>query len=351
MSEASEGRDGAGADSRAERFPTPGRGDRLRARACAALPDELALRLQVAARHGVPEFLRLPRAELDRKLVERLFRHWLGREPDLEDPTTFNEKIQWRKLHDRRPLWPLLLDKIRVRDWVRDRVGGSYLIPLLHVTRDPADLTVDRLRPPSIVKPNHMSGFVFPVRDASDARRLSAGPVGGYLRHRLQFPFGQHLGEWGYRDIEPRLLVERLLLDGDGTTAQDYEMHCFGGEPQFIHLDRNMRTSAPATTSIYDTEWRLTEMKWEDRPRGPDVPPPPRLEEMLEVAGALAEGTDYLRVDLYDRGGEVFFGEMTVYPASGLQAMAPPGADEEWGRRWRLPEPTASRVSRPARGE
>lgn len=323
---------------------------RLGATVRARLPEGLRFRLEAAVRHRSPEFLHLSRPRADRKLIAERFEARFGRAPDLESPVTFSEKVQWRKLFDRRPLWTTLLDKHRVREWVADRVGEAYLIPLLAVTDAPTTLSFERLSPPWIVKPNHMSGVVFPVRDGREAERLARGNVPAFLRDCLALTYGQALGEWGYRDIAPRVIVERLLLDGAGRMAQDYEIHCFGGRPRYILVDLHRWSTAPKRTSTYDPDWRRLELNLRDRLPGPDLPRPDGLEEMMEVAAALSAGTDYLRVDLYAAGGTVFFGEMTVYPASGFRGFVPEGAEAELGRQWRLPERRSGRGVTPPPG-
>lgn len=265
-----------------------------------------------------------------------------GRTPDLDEPTTFNEKIQWRKLFDRRPIWAVLVDKYRVREWVWERVGDRFLVPLLEVVDDPEELPFERLDRPYILKPTHRSQVVFPVRrpDALPAGRKRR--IVQLLHWHLHEPYAVEAVEWPYWEVEPRVLVEELLLDEGGELPRDYKIHCFGGEPAFIQVHAG-RFSDDHTRSTFDAGWNKVELATDVYPDGPDLEPPPALDLLLEVAGALAEGLDYVRVDLYDVEGDVFFGEMTPYQASGLTRFRPESWDRKWGDRWTLPEPTRRR--------
>lgn len=303
-----------------------------------AVPVAWRLRVQAALRHRSPRDLWRPLREVKRRLVESAFAENMGRPPDLDAPQTFNEKIQWRKLYDRRPVWVALVDKLRVRDWVRERIGDRFLIPLLHVTDSPADLPFDRLDSPYILKPTHKSQVVFPVRDpdalGTDRRRR----IVELLHWHLHEPYAVRFVEWPYWEVEPKILVEQLLLDDNGKLPRDYKIHCFDGEPAFVQVHAG-RFTEEHTRSTYDTEWNKIELATDAYPDGPELDPPPALELLLEVAAALSEGLDYVRVDLYDVHGQIFFGEMTPYQASGLTRFSPEGWDRRWGRLWTLPEP------------
>lgn len=307
-----------------------------KARVRQAAPLPWRFRLRVARHHGSPEFLYLPLAVVERRVIETRYRESIGRPLDLDCPRTFTEKIQWRKLYDRRPIWPSLVDKHRVREWVRSRVGGRFLVPLLWVGDAPSELPLDDLEPPYIVKPTHMSGLVYPVRWPDALDRDTRRQMVESLHWHLHTPYGFEFVEWAYWEVEPLVMVERLLLDSDGTVARDYKFHCFSGEPHFIevHVDR----FEGHARSTYDRGWNKLDLANEGRPVGPDVDRPPNLDTMLEVAARLAEGLDYVRVDLYNVDGRIYAGEMTIYPISGFARFRPDRWDRDWGRRWALPD-------------
>jgi hypothetical protein len=275
----------------------------------------------------------LPLKAVERRWAEERYRSVLDRKPDLDPPRRFSEKILWRMLYDRRPVWRSLLDKYRVRDFVRSRVGDRYLVPLLFSTRSPSSIPFDQLPRPYVVKPTHMSGVVYRIRNEGDpppARcREMVEDLYWYLHNHTHAPYG--IFPW--QESDPRVLVERMLLDDRGEIPNDYKVHCFGGEPHFVQVHAGRFSDHVCT--IYDCDFNRLDVETR-RPSG-SFDRPANLEELLEVATVLSEGLDYIRVDLYSVGGRVHIGEMTPYDGAGLKQLEPASFDLEWGRLWTLP--------------
>lgn len=319
---------------------------RLKTRVRSRIPVAWRLRGHAALRHRSLGDLWRPLPEVERRLVESAFRDIMGRPADLEDPTTFNEKIQWRKLFDRRPIWSVLVDKLRVRDWVRGRVGDRFLVPLLHVTDAPETLPFETFGRPYILKPTHRSQVVFPIREPDALSPARRQRIVELLHWHVHEPYAVPFVEWPYWDVDPRVIVEELLLDRQGRLPRDYKIHCFDGEPTFVQVHVG-RFSDEHTRSTYDPDWNKIEVGTDVYPDGPDVDPPRTLPVLLQVAATLAEDLDYVRVDLYEVDGDVFFGEMTPFQASGLTRFRPRRRDREWGDRWTLPDGAPGRGASP----
>ncbi len=266
----------------------------------------------------------------DRRYIEREFVRVFGRKPDLDRPTTFSEKLQWRKLYDRSPLHSLVSDKVAVRDFMAARVGADYLVPLLGVFERPEDIPWGELEAPYVIKASHgcqWNLFVF------DPAEVDHSELERTLRRWLKTSFFYHAREWAYRDIPRRIIAERFI--GPGREApDDFKFLCFDGRPRALYV-RAGRFSQP-TQTWYETTWAPLAFRNVPGP-APPQPAPAALPEMLEVASRLSEGFDFIRVDLYFVGGRVYCGELTLYPGAGFERYDPPEADEWLGGFWRLP--------------
>ena len=260
----------------------------------------------------------------------RLQQPRFGRTPDLVHPRRYNEKIRWRMLHDRRPLLRVFADKVAVRDYVAERIGESYLVPLLGIFDRPEDIPWERLSPPYVVKATHGCEWNIFVRDAAevDPDRFSE-----LLRGWLARDYYYVAREWAYKRVPRRVIVERFI-GSDGRVPSDYKFYCFDGEPRAVAVchDRFRGT----TWAWFDPSWTLLPWVSKAYGEGTGCPPPSRLEEMLEVARALSADIEYVRVDLYCVGDRVYFGELTATEAAGSWPLSEAG--EAWlGGLWRLP--------------
>ncbi len=266
------------------------------------------------------------RARLIRKM-----RRELGYTPDLRAPRSFNERVAWKILHDRNPLIPLTTDKVAVRGFVAARIGPDSLIPLHGVWTHPSEIPWNTLPDRFVVKANHGCGYNLIVTDKASVRREDAAHL---FKAWLGRSYYRETGEWGYRDIAPRLLVEDLLVGGNGSVPEDYKLYCFGGRPHLlqVHLDRfsnhrflwyDPHTLAPLAMG---------------KTRHEDVPgfaPPAAALRLAALAARLAVGFDAVRVDFYLSGGQPYFGELTHYPGGAVVSLGSPELDHRIGELWR----------------
>jgi hypothetical protein len=259
----------------------------------------------------------------------------LGYRPDIRSPRTFNEKVLWRKLYDRNPLFPATMDKVRVRDYVRAQLGddraAKLLLPIVDVRSRPADLAFDRFPPSYVLKTNNGWNTNIFVQDATTLDRARAAYT---LQRRMYRPAGQFRHEWGYSAIRPLVFAEPLMLNDSGGVPEDYKFHVFHGRCRLIQFDEER--FGESRRGLYSRDWTYVDGRYR-KPQAPPVPPPDRLDEMLEVAEALAAPFDYVRVDLYSWQGRVIIGELTHYPAKGYVAFEPMEIEHEMGSYWRLP--------------
>ena len=249
----------------------------------------------------------------------------------LRKPVLFSEKVNWRILNDRRDLLSWTCDKLRMKDFASRTVGQSVRVPrTLWSGRNVSSLAEEPLDCRWVLKPNHLSGPVLfgsgPVEDAERLRQQTAD----WLR-------GDHfdqLGEWAYGHAEQTMLAEEHIGTAD-VAPDDYKFFVFGGKPVCVQVDSGRFSDH--RRRFYDTNWHPLDLL-NMYPLGPVLPRPENLECMLSAAAELGAPFDFMRVDLYDAGGEVWFGELTPYPGGGLETFSPDRWDRWLGNHWSLPD-------------
>jgi hypothetical protein len=250
---------------------------------------------------------------------------------NFRQPRTFNEKVNWRILYDRRDRIVAACDKMRMKEMARAAYPGAQLrIPETYWygtdLRDAPDLVG---LPPWVLKPNHSSGHALFGPDAqTDVGSLLAQTRDWWKRTPLE------LGEWGYGEARPLLLLEERIPTPDDTPPPDYKFFVFDGGVELVQVNRGRFDNQTAT--FLDADWNRLPVRWRIRPVA-DEPRPAELETMLEIASTLGSGWDFIRVDLYAVDGVVWFGEYTPYPGGGLLRYRPRHFDVEQGRHWQLP--------------
>ncbi|MFL0352526.1 ATP-grasp fold amidoligase family protein [Xanthomarina sp. GH4-25] len=264
--------------------------------------------------------------------INREFTHNFGYKPDLENPKTYNEKMQWLKLNDRTPLHTQCADKYAVRDYVREKVDEKYLIPLVFETTRLKDIKPENIPDyPVIVKANHDSSGGSIILDKE---KTNWTIVRNKLYKSLHINYYTKYKEWQYKNIKPRIIVEKLLQHEDGSIPFDYKMHYFNGELVFIQVDIDRH--ADHRRNLYDKDWNFMDIVWVYE-NGNPVEKPICFEEMKTVSKALAQDFCYVRVDLYTLGDKVYFGEITFHSESGFSGFKPKEWDLKLGNMLTLP--------------
>lgn len=259
----------------------------------------------------------------DKIFIKRAFKKILGYNLNLEKPKTFNEKIQWLQLNNRTPLHTLCTDKYAVREYVKEKIGEQYLIPLVYRTDNPVDILPENLPDfPCIIKTNHGSGGHVIVKDKS---KIDWESVQKKLAKSLKSNYYYMLREWQYKNIDPCIVVEKLLLDKNLNIPFDYKFHCFNGKVKVILvvIDKYIERKR----SYYDPDWNFIDFRTGFDNKD-DVERPDMLNKMKSLAEVLAHDFRYVRVDLYNVGSKVYFGELTFSPLAGFMQFNPP----EWDR-------------------
>jgi len=273
----------------------------------------------------------LPELATDVLIVMQKYKRKFGAYPNLIRPTTYNEKMLYRMLFDRRPIWTQLQDKYVVREYVKTRIGGQALPRLYWVTKDPGDIPFDELPEKYVVKPNHGSGWIALVPDKAQLNRQElVETCRGWLRQNYYY----HFRERHYKPIIPRIMVEEYIDDGTWLAPKDYKLHVFGRKVEMISVMTGRFQTLRC--NVYRRPWNKLNVKLGMENIEQDLPPPQHLETMIEYAEALSNGLDYIRVDLYDTVDQVFFGELTPTPSAGMKRFEPRAFDRYLGGLWRM---------------
>lgn len=275
--------------------------------------------------NGTVDFSRIKPEQYPQEL-EKWFLKNAGYELDLENPRTFNQKIQWQKLYDATPLKTRLTDKYLVRDWVKGKIGDQYLVPLLGVWNDFSEINFSLLPSKFVLKCTHGSGWNVLVADRSSFdRKAAARKINKWMASNFAFCLGLELQ---YRDIVPRIIAEEFI-ENNGNPPDDYKIFCFGGKPMFVEYltgrNRGMKVA------FFDADWQRIRFPYAYEQYGGTVAKPQKFEQMLALAATLSAGFSFVRVDFYVlENGDIKFGEMTFTPASGCCALPYP-LDCKWG--------------------
>jgi hypothetical protein len=254
--------------------------------------------------------------------------------PRVKNPVTFTEKVNWRILKDRREILTWTCDKLAMKEYassVQDAVDHGVHIPrTLWSGTDVRELEDVELPENWVLKPNHRSGLVFFGQGRPDMAVLRE-----MAQSWLRTAEGVDLHEWAYLKARPLLLAEELL-GVPGSPPPDYKFYVFAGKVAVIevhadrHNDHRVRYYLPDWTPLEVSVGNLS-------PLSAEAAPPDGFEKMIAIAGDLGRSFDFIRVDLYSVDGEIFFGELTPYPGSGINPFVPNSFDDELGAEWQLP--------------
>lgn len=255
----------------------------------------------------------------DEAYLKRTFKACFGYVPDLENPRTFNEKLQWLKLHDRKDIYTTMVDKYEAKKYVGHVIGEKYVIPTLGVWDHFDDIDFSKLPMSFVLKCTHDSGSVVLVRDKNHWDKDAAKKL---LERGLSRNYYWSGREWPYKNVKPRILAEEMV----DMNPVDYKWICLKGEPEVLCMCMD-RQKGDLTFNYYDMNFNLLPFEWvHPNIKTGEVKRPENFDEMKKLAQKLSKGIPEVRVDFYDINGQVYFGELTFYHQSGFAPFSP----EEW---------------------
>ena len=267
--------------------------------------------------------------------LKRMYRIRMDRELDLDAPRRYTEKLQWLKLYDHRPEYATMVDKFAAKEYVAERIGPEYVVPLLGVWDQVEDIDFDSLPERFVLKTTHDSGGIVVCNDKSS---LDIEAAKKNLRYYLKRNYYDHNREWPYKYVPHRIIAEAYMEDSPTKELSDYEFFTFGGEPKVLYIAQGRGSSGETVADFFDMEFNHLPFTI-DHDRAPVPPEKPKcFEEMKRLAAILSEGTPQLRVDFYEVDGKVYFGEMTFFHCSGMAPFHPDEWDRKFGEWVILPE-------------
>ena len=267
-----------------------------------------------------------------------IFKINMGYKLDLNNPKTFNEKLQWLKLHDRNPYYTKLVDKYEVKKIVAELIGEEYIIPTYGIWEKFEEINFDKLPQQFVLKCTHDSGGLFIVRDKE---KFDMGNAGEQMKVFLKRNYYYAGREWPYKNIKPRILAEKYLeesskikVDSDLT---DYKFYCFDGHAECVLICTGRETGIP-NYYYFDRDWNFLkyDKKTGELPNDFKLPKPKSIDKMFELAEKLSSGIKHVRVDFYEVNKKIYFGELTFYTSGGLDTEITKEADMYLGSLLKL---------------
>lgn len=271
----------------------------------------------------------------DKLYCSLLYKRSIGKKLNIKNPKTFNEKLQWLKLYDRNPLYTILVDKYRFREYIADKIGQEYLIPLLGVWDNFEDIDFSKLPNQFVLKCTHDSGGQVICKDKS---KLNIEEAKNIINKSLQRNYYYNGREWPYKNVKPRIICEKYMVDKSGTGLKDYKLMCFNGKVKcsFVCLNRN--TPNGLNVDFYNVNWSPMPVKRHYPCSGTFTPRPKNYNKMIFCAEKLSKDISFARVDFYEINNQLYIGEITLYPGSGFEEFTPESYDELFGNWLKLPE-------------
>lgn len=270
----------------------------------------------------------------DKLYLKLLFRYKKGYWMDFANPQTFSEKLQWLKLYNRNPLYTVMVDKVKAKEYVASKIGTQYIIPTLGVWERVEDIDFDSLPNRFVIKCNHNSGKGMYI--CKDKSEMDVDKVKKDLKQGLKENYYLHGREWPYKDVPRRIIAEQYMEDESGYELKDYKVFNFNGKPELIEVDFDRFIDHHR--NIYSTEWKRLELEIEYRsdPKR-DIPRPEHLDEMLKLCSMLAADIPHVRTDFYVVNGRLYFGELTFFHGSGMERFNPEKWDARLGSLIKIP--------------
>ena len=261
----------------------------------------------------------------DKTIIKKKYKKVFGKELNLNNPKTFNEKLQWLKLNDRKDIYIKMVDKCDVKDYVANIIGDEYIIPTLGVWNNFSDIKFNKLPNQFVLKCTHDSGGLCVIKNKNE---INLEKIKLKLEKSLNRNYYYYGREWPYKNVVPRIMAEKYM----GDNLSDYKIFCFNGVPKIILVCTDRYQKDGLCEDFFDTNWKHLDIK---RPTHPNanrnIEKPNNLDKMLEFSKELSKDIKFLRVDFYEINGKIYFGELTFYPASGLSGFVPSDWDIKLG--------------------
>lgn len=264
----------------------------------------------------------------DKKFLEEQFQFKMKYRLDLENPKTFNEKLQWLKLYDRKDIYTKMVDKYEAKKYVASIIGEEYIIPTLGVFDKFEDIDFSQLPDQFVIKCTHDSGGVVICKNKETFNYKQAKKK---LEKKMKQNFYYKAREWPYKNVKPRIIVEKYMEDVNNEDLTDYKLMCFNGKVKcsFVCMERNSKSGLKI--DFYDENWKKMNFERHYKNSNHKTKKPCNYEKMVEFSERLSKGIKFVRVDFYEIKDQLYFGKLTFYPGAGYEEFKPFEYDELLG--------------------
>lgn len=259
----------------------------------------------------------------------------MKRKINIEKPITYNEKLQWLKLYDRKPEYTKMVDKYEVKDYVAKQIGEKYIIPTIGVWDKFEDIDFAKLPNKFVLKCTHDSGGIFICKDKSEFDIAKAKKK---IKKSLKRNYYYSGREWPYKNVKPRIIIEEYMYNGNEPDLFDYKFMCFNGKVMcsFVCSERYLESGLKIT--FFDRDWKRMPFQRKYNNSDIEIEKPKNYDLMIELAEKLSKNIPFVRVDFYEIDGNVYFGELTFFPGGGFEPFYPEEWDIKLGNMLELPK-------------
>ena len=266
----------------------------------------------------------------DEQYLKIAYRARMGKKLNLDNPQTFSEKLQWLKLYDRNPEYIMMVDKYEAKKYVAEKIGEEFIIPTLGLWDKFDDIDFDSLPNQFVLKCTHDSGGLVICKDKS---KLDVTAAKRIIRGCLKHNYFWGMREWPYKNVKPRIIAEKYMVDESGYELKDYKIFCFDGVPKAMFIATDRATEGEETKfDFFDMDFKHLPFTNGHPNANREIKCPASFELMKELADKLSKGIPQVRVDFYDINGQVYFGELTLSHWSGMTPFVPEEWDYKFGR-------------------
>ena len=257
----------------------------------------------------------------DEKYLKFIYKIRIGKKLNLDNPKTFNEKLQWLKIHDRNPKYTKMVDKYEAKKYVSEIVGKDYIIPTIGIYEHFEDIKFEELPQKFVIKCTHNSGGVVVVNDKNNINRKKLQKKFKNLLKQNFFYVGR---EYPYKNVNPKIIIEENIQPENETSQiNDYKLMCFNGKVKCSFVCSNRNTESGLYVNFYDKDWNPMPFERHYAKNPIEIPKPNQYDKMVELAEKLSKNIPFVRVDFYIVKNKIFFGELTFYPGGGVEEFTP----------------------------
>lgn len=259
----------------------------------------------------------------EKKITDVFYYYKLNKKINWENPQTLNEKLQWLKLNNKNKYHSKLTDKLIAKREISKKIGREYIIPTLGVYENPDEIVFDNLPEKFIIKCSHSSGANYFIK----GKFFNKSSLIKKINKKLNSNYYYYTAEWNYKNIHPRLFIEPIIAEKTDDEPLDYKFYCFNGKPMFFAI-------VYKSIFFYDLNWKRLNIERYDYPiiQNKIFAKPENFDKMIKIAEILSKEIPFVRVDLYNAKGRIYFGEMTFTPGAAAIKWKDERTDYELGK-------------------